>query len=161
MVNGNYASLYDFSGSDSLGQNSLRAPSVFNFYSPEFAPTGPISQAGLVGPEFGITNSATISGFMDFSKYAIINGYGQYETDKTRWIQPNYDFHIALAPNPPAMVDQLNSLLLSGQMSSQFRAQLIDVATKLTDSNITNQNADRFKLVLWLILNSPEYSIQK
>ena len=59
------------------------------------------------------------------------------------------------------MVDQLNSLLLSGQMSSQFRAQLIDVATKLTDSNITNQNADRFKLVLWLILNSPEYSIQK
>jgi len=161
MVNGNYASLYDFSSSDALAQNSLRAPSVFNFYSPEFAPTGPISKAGLVGPEFGITNSATISGFMDFSKYAIINGYGQYETDKTKWIQPNYDFYVALAPNPPAMVDQLNSLLLSGQMSSQFRAKLIEVTTKLTDSNITTQNAERFKLVLWLILNSPEYSIQK
>jgi uncharacterized protein (DUF1800 family) len=161
MVNGNYASLYDFTSSDSLGQNPLRAGSVFNFYSPEFAPSGPISKAGLVGPEFGITNSATISGFMDFSKYAIINGYGQYESDKTKWIQPNYDFYIALAPNPPAMVDQLNSLLLSGQMSSQFRTKLIEVATKLTDSNITTQNAERFKLVLWLILNSPEYSIQK
>ncbi len=161
MVNGNYASLYDFTSSDSLGQNPLRAPSVFNFYSPEFAPTGPISKAGLVGPEFGITNSATISGFMDFSKYAIINGYGQYESDKTRWIQPNYDFYTALAPNPPVMVDQLNSLLLSGQMSSQFRTKLIEVATKLTDSNPTTQNAERFKTVLWLILNSPEYSIQK
>ncbi len=161
MPNGKYSNLYDFSGSDSLGQNPLRAPSVFNFYSPEFAPTGPISQNGLVGPEFGITNSATISGFMDFSKYAIINGFGQYETDKTKWIQPNYDYYIALAPNPTAMVDQLNSLLLSGSMSAQFRTQLIDVATKLTDSNITTQNAERFKTVLWLILNSPEYSIQK
>ena len=161
MVNGDYASVYDLGSSDSLGQSPLRAPSVFNFYSPEFAPTGPISQAGLVGPEFGITNSATISGFMDFSKYGIISGFGQYESDKTKWIQPNYDFYTALAPNPAAMVDQLNSLLLSGSMSSQFRAQLIDIATKLTDSNITTQNAERFKTVLWLILNSPEYSVQK
>ena len=161
MVNGDYASVYDLGSSDSMGQSPLRAPSVFNFYSPEFAPTGPISQAGLVGPEFGITNSATVSGFMEFSKYGIINGFGQYEADKTRWIKPNYDFYIALAPNPPVMVDQLNSLLLSGSMSAQFRTQLIDVATKLTDSNITTQNTERFKTVLWLILNSPEYSIQK
>ncbi len=59
------------------------------------------------------------------------------------------------------MVDALNILLLSGSMSVQFRTQLIDVATRLTDSNTTTQSTERFKTVLWLILNSPEYSIQK
>lgn len=161
MQNGMYKSIYDLGGSDSLGQSPLRAPSVFNFYHPDFAPTGPISQGNLVGPEFEITNSATISGFMDFSKYGIVGGFGQYESDTGKWLKPNYDSYIALAASPAAMVDQLSTLLLAGSMSSQLRSQLIDVATKLTDSNVTTQNTERFKTVLWLILNSPEYSIQK
>jgi uncharacterized protein (DUF1800 family) len=161
MSGGYYASIYDLGGSDSLGQSPLRAPSVFNFYHPDFAPSGPLAQADLFGPEFEITNSATISGFMDFSKYGIIGGFNQSSTDTTKWLRPNYDAYIAMAGNPAQMVDALNTLLLAGSMSQQFRAQLIDVATKLTDSNATTQSTERFKTVLWLILNSPEYSIQK
>jgi uncharacterized protein (DUF1800 family) len=160
MTNG-YRSIYDLGGSDSLGQSPLRAPSVFNFYAPDYAPSGPLSDAGLVGPEFAITNSATISGFMDFSKYGIIGGFNSSAANAGDWLKPDYTAYIALAPNPPAMVDALNILLLSGGMSMQFRTQLIDVATKLTDSNATTQSTERFKTVLWLILNSPEYSIQK
>jgi uncharacterized protein (DUF1800 family) len=160
MQNG-YYNIYDLGGSDSLGQSPVRAPSVFNFYHPDFAPSGVLSNAGLVGPEFEITNSATISGFMDFSKYGIINGFGQYESDKTKWIKPDYTAYIAQASTPAAMVDSLDLILLSGAMSSQFKAQLIDVATKLTDSNAVTQSTERFNTVLWLILNSPEYSIQK
>jgi uncharacterized protein (DUF1800 family) len=160
-ANGSYAHLWDFSTSDALGQNPLRAGSVFNFYHPDFAPSGRLSQAGLVGPEFEITNSATLSGFMDFSKWAIINGFGQYESDTSKWIKPNYDTLISLAPTPAALVDTMNILLMSGSMSDQFRSSLIDVATKLTDSNAATQSAERVKTLLWLILNSPEYSIQK
>jgi len=162
MQNGNYSSIYDLGGSDSLGQSPLRAPSVFNFYAPDFSPTGPLSQGGLYGPEFGITNSATISGFMDFSKYGIVGGFGQGGTDPGTWLRPTYDSYTSIAnANPAGMVDALNILLLSGSMSVQFRTQLIDVATRLTDSNTTTQSTERFKTVLWLILNSPEYSIQK
>ncbi|MBL8524480.1 MAG: DUF1800 family protein [Betaproteobacteria bacterium] len=162
MLDGNYANIYDLGGSDSLGQSPLRAPSVFNFYAPDFSPTGPLSQQSLYGPEFGITNSATISGFMDFSKYGVIGGFGQGNTSNPNaWIRPNYDAYIAMASTPATMVDALNILLLSGSMSLQFRTKLIDVATKLTDSNSTTQSTERFKTVLWLILNSPEYSIQK
>jgi uncharacterized protein (DUF1800 family) len=160
MQNG-YYNIYDLGSSDSLGQSPLRAPSVFNFYHPDFAPSGVLSNAGLIGPEFEITNSATISGFMDFSKYGIIGGFGQYESDTGKWLKPDYSAYIAQAPNPAQMVDTLNLVLLAGSMSSQFKAQLVDVATKLTDSNVTTQNTERFKTVLWLILNSPEYSIQK
>ena len=160
-ASGNYANIYDLSSSDSLSQSPLRAPSVFNFYHPDFSPTGPVSRASLVGPEFEITNSATVAGFMEFSKYAIIGGFGQYESDKNKWLKPNYDYYVGLAGTPAAMVDALNLLLLSGSMSPQFRTQLVDAATKLTDSNALTQSSERFRLVLWLILNSPEYSIQK
>jgi hypothetical protein len=153
--------LWDFTTSDALGQNPLRAPSVFNFYHPDFAPGGRLSQAGLVGPEFEITNSATLSGFMDFSKWGIINGFGQYESDTSKWIKPNYDTLISLASTPAGLVDTMNIQLMSGSMSDQFRSSLIDVATKLTDSNAATQSAERVKTLLWLILNSPEYSIQK
>lgn len=161
MSGGSYASIYDLGGSDSLGQSPLRAPSVFNFYAPDFSPTGPLSQGGLYGPEFGITNSATISGFMDFSKYGILNGFNNGDADPAKRLTPNYAPYIAMASTPDVMVDALNILLLSGSMSLQFRTQLIDVATKLTDANGTTQSTERFRTVLWLILNSPEYSIQK
>lgn len=160
MTNG-YSSIYDLGSSDSLGQSPLHAPSVFNFYHPDYAPSGPLSQANLVGPEFEITNSATISGFMDFSKYGILGGFNSSAVDPGNWLKPDYTAYLALASTPSAMVDALNVLLLSGGMSMQFRTQLIDIATRLTDSNATTQSTERFKTALWLILNSPEYSIQK
>jgi hypothetical protein len=161
MQNGNYMSIWDLGGADAIGQSPVRAPSVFNYYHTDYAPSGVLLRAGLVGPEFEITNSATLSGFMDFSKWGIVNGFGQYESDTSKWIKPNYDEYIALAATPAAMVDALNLVLLSGSMSAAFRASLIDVAIKLTDSNAATQSGERFKTVFWLIMNSPEYSIQK
>ena len=37
-----------------FGQGPLQSPSVFNFFSPFYAPPGEIQAAGLVAPEFGI-----------------------------------------------------------------------------------------------------------
>jgi uncharacterized protein (DUF1800 family) len=161
MAGGNYSSIYDLGGSDSLGQSPMHAGSVFNFYHPDFTPSGPLAIAQLVGPEFEIANSATISGFMDFGKYGIVGGFNQGAADANFWLKPNYDAYIALANNPAAMVDAMSLTLMSAGISAQFRAQLIDVATKLTDSNATTQATERFKTVFWLIFNSPEYSIQK
>jgi uncharacterized protein (DUF1800 family) len=161
MAGGSYRSIYDLTGSDSLGQNPLKAPSVFNFYHPDYGPSGVMAQAGLLGPEFEITNSATIAGFMDFSGYGIVGGFGQGDSDPNKRTNPDYAPFIALANDPAAMVDAMNLSLLAGGMSAQFRNQLIDMVTKLTDSNATTQSTERYKTALWLILNSPEYSIQK
>lgn len=50
----------NFSSIDSdFLQRPLSAPSVFNFYSPENKPAGPIRDAGLVSPEMQITNSVS------------------------------------------------------------------------------------------------------
>ena len=159
MAGGDYHSIYELSSSDALGQSPLHAPSVFNFYHPDYSPSGPLAMAQLEGPEFEITNSATISGFMDFSQYGIIGGFQRSATDPR--LLPVYDSYIALANTPAAMIDAMSVTLLSAGISAQFRTQLIDMVTKLTDSNATTQATERFKTALWLIMNSPEYSIQK
>jgi uncharacterized protein (DUF1800 family) len=161
MLGGSYRSIYDLSGA--IGQSPHNAPSVFNFYHPDYTPSGVMMQAGLYGPEFEITNSATLSSFMDFSKWAIVGGFGRNSSNpnEPNWLKPNYDYYTALSSNPAAMVDDLNLVLMGGSMSPQFRTQLVDVVTKLTDSNATNQATERFNTAFWLIMNSPEYSIQK
>ncbi len=161
MAGGNYSSIYDLGSSDSLGQSPLHAGSVFNFYHPDYSPSGPLGQAQLFGPEFEITNSATISGFMDFSKYGIIGGFNQSATDPNARLLPVYDSYIALADDPPAMIDAMSLTLLSAGISAQFRAQLIDMVSKINQTPATAQATERFKTALWLIMNSPEYSIQK
>ncbi|CAM3747008.1 DUF1800 domain-containing protein [Parendozoicomonas haliclonae] len=44
---------------ESLAHHPMAAPTVFNFYKPDYAPHGPIDNAGLVAPEFELHNSAT------------------------------------------------------------------------------------------------------
>ncbi|MGE9291934.1 MAG: DUF1800 family protein, partial [Puniceicoccales bacterium] len=44
---------------DSYGMTPLSSPSVFNFFSPDYQPSGPSKDAGLVAPEFQITNEVT------------------------------------------------------------------------------------------------------
>ncbi len=160
MAGGSYSSIWDLSGSDAIGQGPLRAPSVFNFYHPDFAPTGPIETAKLVGPEFEITNSATIGGFADFSKWGILGGFGAGDEASKR-TNPDYSFYTSLSGNPLVMVEALNMTFMAGQMSAKFKSDMVDVATKLTDSNASNQARDRVYQVLWHILNSPEYTVQK
>jgi uncharacterized protein (DUF1800 family) len=49
------------STNNSLNETILRSPTVFNFFSPDYAAPGPILAAGDVSPEFGIIYATTIS----------------------------------------------------------------------------------------------------
>jgi uncharacterized protein (DUF1800 family) len=37
----------------------MSSPSVFNFFSPDFRPNGPLKDANLTAPEFQITTAVT------------------------------------------------------------------------------------------------------
>jgi uncharacterized protein (DUF1800 family) len=55
-----------------LGQSPLRAPSVFNWFRPGFAPAGTaIGAAGLVAPEFQIADESSVAGYLNFMQSAI------------------------------------------------------------------------------------------
>ena len=95
----------------------------------------------------------------------VIGGFGQYETDSGKRIVPDYSAYLPLATSDPAaMVDQLNLVLMGGGMSAQFRAQLLTSIGKVAAwpvNDVAGQRLERLKMALWLIINSPEYMIQK
>jgi hypothetical protein len=55
------------------------------------------------------------------------------------------------------LVDHLNSLLMAGNMSSMMRSTLIDVITQVPAKSTTR----RVKMAIDLVLNSPEFVIDK
>ena len=115
-----------------LNQSPLHAPSVFNFYHPDYIPAGPLAQAGLLGPEFEITNASSLAGFAEYSKFFIINGFGQTSSNKALWIQPDYTYYLGLAGTPTQMLDALDLVLCAGSMNPTVKAQIVASITKMT-----------------------------
>jgi hypothetical protein len=61
-------------GSMEVGQEALNAPSVFNFYSPGFAPTGALSNNSLVAPELELVTETQIYTAFNVYNTLIRNG---------------------------------------------------------------------------------------
>ena len=138
----------------SLGQNPLRAPSVFNWFRPGYAPPGEILNRGLVAPEFQITHETTTTGYVNFVAYIAERGYDDYDDAP---IMPNYAPEIALAGNPAALLDRLNLLLTAGRMSAATRQTILDAVNAVPST----QAARRVHTAVALTMISPEFIVQK
>jgi hypothetical protein len=164
-----YYDLRSLSSPDDLGQNPFQAPSVFNFYHPEFSPAGPLTQAGMVGPEFEITNASTISGFADWANVNFILGFENYfsGTDPGRVIRPDYSAYLPLTDTPAELIDALELVLCAACLNPAFKTQLVDVIGKVNwgDPSAPGRaeylRQEKLHAALWQIINSPEYSVQK
>ncbi|HSH38600.1 MAG TPA: DUF1800 family protein, partial [Chthoniobacterales bacterium] len=137
----------------SLAQTPMRAPTVFNFFSPDYQPQGPMATAGLQGPEFEITTDATVVTVANYLRNIINFGVGPTENRTTI----NLSYEQSIAGNPAQLVDHLNALLMGGTMSPAMRTIIIDAITKTPASN----TVERVRTAIYLVVNSPEYVIQK
>ena len=137
----------------SIGQNPLRAPSVFNWFRPGYAPPGEILRKGLVAPEFQITHETTTTGYANFVTHTVERGHGWNSSA----IKANYAPEVALANNPAALMDRLNMLLAAGRMSASTRQTILDAVSALPASNA---NA-RVHTAVALTMLSPDYIVQK
>ena len=136
-----------------LGQNPYRSPTVFNFFEPGYTQPGPIASSGLVAPEFQITSEVSITGLSNFMRYVIFTGF---EWDKTRPLKADFSNLSPLAANPTQLVEHLNLLLMSGQMSASMKTTLVNELTKMSSDPV-----ERVKEAVHSIVTSPEYVIQK
>lgn len=150
-ANGTF-SINNLEGSNSMGQNPLRPLTVFNFFLPHFVQPGPLAQAGLVAPEFQITTESQVIAAMNTLSGIIYSG-GLNGT-ATR-ISLNFSEQTAIAGNLNALLDQLNLLMLSGQMSAGLRSAITDSMSTLADPSA------RVRRAVHLIITSPEWVIQK
>jgi len=137
-----------------FGEAPLYAPSVFNFFSPFYSQVGPIQNADLVAPEFQITTDTTVITSANKMRSAV---YQQPSTGNPDAIVLDLSAQTALASNPAALVDSLNTLLMSGQMSSSMRNIVINAVTQIPPAN----TLERAQTAVHLIVTSPEFVIEK
>lgn len=149
---------YGLSGNayKNYAQIPLGAPSVFNFYEPDYQPPGELAEAGLYGPEFQITNASSLFDVANDlrSRSATYfgdpsNGLGDVAVDLRSLA--------TLAGNPTALVAQVNHDLMFGAMSAHMQSTLITMVTQLSASD----PYARVTGLLQVVLASPEFAIQK
>jgi uncharacterized protein (DUF1800 family) len=136
-----------------LGQSPLRSPSVFNFFRPGYVPpNSAIGSAGLVAPEFQITNESSVVGYLNYMQRAASTGIGDVVAD--------YSSLLPLADNAQSLVDELNLVLAANQISAANVATIktaIDSMASGTDSARRN----RIQAALVLVLAAPEFLVLK
>ena len=68
-----------------LGQSPLRSPSVFNFFRPGYVPPNTRDRrAGLVAPEFQITNEPSVVGYVNYMQRVDRQRRRRYQAPTTR-----------------------------------------------------------------------------
>ena len=186
---GQYANSYRYAGysstygvddtvySNGVAQAPLYADSVFNFFKPGFMPPGEMTTRGLLGPEFQINTDTiitnTTNNFFDKTKYLDLTD--TCDPDDTLGdvaINRAHDVPLAGSANGGAadpadkLVNAYNVRFMSGQMSPFMRAQLLNALNPVSSTNYDfygypSWQFERIDKALLLIINSPEYMVQK
>ncbi len=150
-ASGRYQLQYGLDDVDSgISQGPLQSPTVFNYFHPDFAPPGPVSAGGAIGPEFEITTTTAIAStqnylgnivaFSDSSNGNAFNTnlIGRYgcntsvvsSTNPTTASREHCLFGdlselYSLSADSNAIFDYLNLVLLGGSLNAANKASLV------------------------------------
>ena len=137
----------------SFGQSPLRAASVFNFFRPGYVPPNTaIARAGLVAPEFQITNETTVVGYVNCIHAMIVNGAGDVKAD--------YSSLTPLADNASKLLDEINLVLAAGQLSPRTIALIRSSIDGMPGGSDSARRA-RIHAALVMTMAAPEFIVQK
>ena len=151
------------SPSTRLGQQAFRSPSVFNFYRPGYiAPSTQTGAANLTAPEFQIVNASSVVGYNNFMADFIQDRSSQSDSSLESF-KPNYTTEIALADDPAALVDHLDTLLTGGRMMQETHDNITSAIANLpiSDTSETEDRLKRVELAVIMTVSSPSYFIQR
>jgi len=135
-----------------LGQSPGRSPSVFNFFRPGYTPpNSAIAGAGLVAPEFQITNEPSVIAYINYMAVLVSAGSGDFRAD--------YTAMSALAGNSTSLVDEVD-ILLGAALSDATKASIRGAVDAIATGS-SNATLNRVYTAILLTLASPEYLVQK
>jgi uncharacterized protein (DUF1800 family) len=135
-----------------LGQSPGRSQSVFNFFRPGYTPpNSPIADAGLVAPEFQITNEPSVIAYVNYMAALVQTGTGDFRAD--------YADMVALSADSQALVDEVD-VLLGARLGTAAKAS-IKAAVDAIPTSASNAGLNRSYTAILLTLASPDYLVQK
>lgn len=153
-------------------QRPLGAPSVFNFFEPDFRQPGPIANAGLYAPEFQIFDETSSVTAANELWSMVWPGYSQSDGAFT---PPPRNASIptatldALPNDAVGLIDAMNARLLYGSMSGSYTpgncaagSGMKGTLYKLIQCDLAAADARRKKLgLIHLLLLAPEFAVQR
>ena len=129
-----------------LSETMGRSASVFNWWRPGYAPPATtIADAGLVAPEFQVTNEISTIAYVNFMQTLVQGGMGDFKAD--------YTAIAAKAGDSAALVDELNVILAAGQLSASTIATIRGAVDSIAAANTTN----RVNTAVLLVMASSDY----
>ena len=137
-----------------LAQSALRSPTVFNFFRPDYVLPGPLAAAGLVAPEYEITDATYAISVPNFLRGFVFNVAGTNPDT----VVLNLSHEQSLVATPSALLDHLNQVMCGGNLTAATRTRVTTMLTALPSNTSTLERAQRAILVL---ATSPDGSVQK
>lgn len=145
-----------------LGQDSLRAPSVFNFYTPDYRLLSLNGDTSIYAPEFELYNETRFISIMNQQHAA--TGYVRAGPIPAGWSQAPLldvrDLHAqAERGEHRRMVMRVNTLLHAGALPPQDIQVMVEMLDKLKTQK--RSSSERVRSLLQLALANPEFVIQR
>jgi uncharacterized protein (DUF1800 family) len=136
-----------------MGQDVYRAPTVFNYFPPDYQVPG----EKLRGPEFAlyqstdVVNRANLAYALVYRKMSTWEGYRPTGT----WL--NLDPLLPLAEDPKALVAELDRRMLNGAMLPATRSLLESTVAAISRAD----PLERVRYAVYTLAVSPEYLIER
>ncbi len=150
-------------------QASLMSPSVFNFFQPEYANPGAISEAGLDSPEFqifsettGIKHANLLRGILFWGVWTreeYANGENRrIQLDLSPWVAVMDVEGLTETERETLLIDRMDEVLMGGGLSPEVR-QIIEEGFESLPSWIDLEPEDlerRVGMAFYLMMISPD-----
>ncbi|MBK9702641.1 MAG: DUF1800 domain-containing protein [Betaproteobacteria bacterium] len=138
-----------------MGQPVFIAPSVFNYYPPDYIVPG----TGVLGPEFALQNTTS-----SFARINFANALAYTTTiapDPTVYgatgTQLDWSPLAARAADPAALVARLDRLLTHGTLSSAARSAVAAAVSAVPAGDALG----RARMAFYLVLSSSQYQVER
>jgi len=138
-----------------MGQPVFTAPSVFNFYPPDYLVPG----TGILGPEFALQNTATTFARINYVNTLVFTP--AINPDPAVWgatgTQLDWSALSALAGDPAALVAKLNRLLLHGTLSTDAQNAIVTAVNAVSATDALT----RARTAFYLAVTSSHYQVER
>jgi uncharacterized protein (DUF1800 family) len=140
--------------SSQLGQRLFYPSSVFNYYPPDYV----LPDKKNVAPEFAIQNSSTAMNRYNFANTLSFGTIAPLSTlPGAIGTTPNWTALSALAGDPNALLDKLDTLLMHGTMPAAMRSSIVPAINAIAATDPLT----RAKTAFYLVTTSPQYQVER
>ncbi|MBL8297298.1 MAG: DUF1800 domain-containing protein [Rhodanobacteraceae bacterium] len=140
----------------SYAQRPMGAPTVFNFYEPDYQPPGPMAAAGLYAPEMQIINEGTSFSISNNLAYYTFRDYvGMPNPPADRPLINLAEFNTLTTPEQ--LIGLVDRRMFYGQMTATMRSTLTTLLNSMGNATTT----EKARSLLLISAMSPEFATQR